>query len=247
MEFLNLYLKIFYLCPGAKKCKDCGGPRLFCFPGNALVETEDGKTKKMSQLQVGDQIKAYSEHGGIVYSQVIAFLHKNRQFQASFYKIDLQGTHTHTLTLSGEHILFKRESSTNSVIATFASTIRPGDILLTGNRYSSLRPTRVVNVAMVTDLGLYAPLTNEGTLFVNEALVSCYAHWPSHKMAHLAMAPLRLMNRATTFLGPLFDHFSPAAMTGVSQKEPQDNGIHWYSSLLLELVQKIGLSNLLFR
>ena len=42
--------------------------------------------------------------------------------------------------------------------------------------------------------GLYAPFSDEGTLIVNEFVVSCYApfmQWCSHDLADLGMEPLR--------------------------------------------------------
>lgn len=219
---------------------------MFCFPGNALVETRDGKTKKMSELQVGEEIKSYRSDGSIVYSPVVAFLHRNRLVQANFYKIFLSGSRSKSLVVSGKHILFKKGLfSKNSDIASFASEIHPGDVLLTESKQNGLRPIRVVQVTMVTEQGLYAPLTNEGTLFVNDVLASCYAHWPSHKMAHLAMAPFRVLVRIAHLLGPIFNHFSPVGFDSISQRKSPETGIHWYSNLLLGIAQRIGISSLL--
>ena len=39
--------------------------------------------------------------------------------------------------------------------------------------------------------GAYTPLTNEGTIIVDGALASCYAHSPGHDLAHIAMTPVR--------------------------------------------------------
>lgn len=217
---------------------------MFCFPGNALVETKESGTKKMSQLQVGEEIKAYRNDGSFVYSRVIAFLHRNSLVQAAFYKIFVSGNGLHPITVSGKHLLFKKGISENSITATFASEINPGDFLLLGSKHGNLRSLQVVKVTMVTEQGLYAPLTNEGTLFVNDVLTSCYAHWPSHNLAHLAMAPFRVLTRITNILGPIFSHFSPVGFGDVIRRE-NENEIHWYSSLLLDLAKRVKISSFL--
>ena len=42
------------------------------------------------------------------------------------------------------------------------------------------------------DIGLAAPLTEEGTIVVDGTLASCYAEISSHMIAHAAFFPVRL-------------------------------------------------------
>ena len=64
-------------------------------------------------------------------------------------------------------------------------------------------------------LGAYTPLTDHGTLLVNDVMASCYASF-AHQVAHTFMAPFRWM---------------PTLM----EPEPEAEGMRWYPRVLRTL------------
>lgn len=73
--------------------------------------------------------------------------------------------------------------------ATFASKVQIGDWIVTTGRDGRPVPQRVVDVSAVVHQGVLAPLTDQGTLVVDQVVVSCYAVIDNQAIAHWAFAP----------------------------------------------------------
>ncbi|KAM3861930.1 indian hedgehog signaling molecule a [Diretmus argenteus] len=101
----------------------------------------------------------------------------------------------------------------------FASEVRPGQCLLTsrGAAGSEATLSAVTHVEVRRSMGLYAPLTQHGSIVVDGVLSSCYAAIDQHHLAHWVLAPLRFFY---SLMGP---------------SEPQSDGLHWYPQLLQRL------------
>ncbi|GJD09470.1 Desert hedgehog protein [Galdieria sulphuraria] len=147
-----------------------GGSGVSCFSGNSRVHLDSFHTKSMEQLQVGDIILDAKGKP----TQVIGWLHRDEYQEANFAHVHFTNM-SNTLIISGEHLVF----SSNGAIQS--KTIVPGNTLLKTN-------TGVITVQSVkwfTSKGVYAPLTSSGTLLVNGIACSCYAYFPSHRVANL--------------------------------------------------------------
>ena len=182
----------------------------------------------MRQLNIGDRVRTLGTNGETIFSEVIAYLHKEIKTEAHFY--NLKTNRGNVVRLSPQHLIFRKANASSPLSAVFASEVNIGDLLYTSNRNISGFQT-VSQITMTIEKGVYAPLTRQGTLLVDGVLVSCYAHWPSHDTAHLVMAPLRAVNRLYGVWKRLasFVHFS---QWNTSQ---QTEGIHWYASALMPL------------
>eukprot|EP00166_Cyanidium_caldarium_P000662 ctg_126.g70 len=82
---------------------------------------------------------------------------------------------------------------------------------------------QIVRVERVHRRGAYAPLTEAGTLLVDDHWVSCYGNIRSHDVAHAVFAPLRTLYRVRQWL--------PVKWRMSAQLE----GLHWYATLLLRI------------
>ena len=79
-----------------------------------------------------------------------------------------------------------------------ASCIKHEDYILeTKNPSSHIQSTQVNSIDTVRKQGVYAPMTQCGTIVVDNVLASCYASYPSHTIAHAIMAPLRIYYNIT--------------------------------------------------
>lgn len=90
--------------------------------------------------------------------------------------------------------------------------------------------SRVTKVTVGQSTGLFAPLTESGTIVVDDTLTSCYALVDSHVIAHLSMTPLRVKHRAMELLGSVLK-----ATQGVASwldLKSDGDGVHWFAKVL---------------
>lgn len=209
-----------------------------CFHGDAQVILEGGTTKPMHDLRPGERVLASSssEGGGpLVYSPVLSFLDRQPNVTSLFYTIGTDAGHR--ITLTAAHLIYVadcmwshaqpyldselevRPSRDRGLRIVFASDVQPGQCVLTsgGKVGSQVTFSPVTFVQARGSTGLYAPLTEHGSIVVNGVLASCYAAVDSHHLAHWALAPLRFFY---TLTGPWGS---------------QADGLHWYPRLLQRL------------
>lgn len=210
-----------------------------CFPGDAHVILKGGVTKQMRDVLPGDHVLASSStdgQGPLLYSPVLSFLDRQPNVTKVFYVI---GTDAGlNITLTAAHLIFAtdcmgglsppgwQEAANEGLTwrgtglrTVFASDVRPGQCVFisAGKEGSQVRLSVVTSVEQQRRTGLYAPLTQHGSIVVNGVLASCYAAVDSHHLSHWALAPLRLFY---SFTGP---------------SEVQNDGLHWYPWLLEKL------------
>ncbi|XP_069792034.1 indian hedgehog protein-like [Narcine bancroftii] len=194
-----------------------------CFPGNTSVLMEDGRRKRVSDLQPGDRVQTVNKGGQMTFSTFMTFLDWQPDAVKIFHVLETQDP-PRQLLLTAAHLVFVADNFTSELghfRPTFASEVRVGQYVYAADD-TGQRPAQVTAVSQRTDIGAYAPLTQHGTLVVNGMLASCFAVIEGHNLAQLAFAPLRLCYR----LASIFGHGSPAAY---------QEGMHWYSRLLHRL------------
>ena len=185
-----------------------------CFPLNAQVLIKGSGKKKIQDLKIGEEVQAVS-NGKITFSPVIAFMHKNEEAKSSYLVIETADGNS--IAVSSKHLIYKNDSDK----PVFASEIIPGDHLLevfsSGLMNNTLKPSKVIKVTEVTAVGIFAPLTVEGTVVVDSIVSSCYANVIDHELAHMAFAPLRYVYSTVPSL--------------LQHKSGSD--FHWYVDFLL--------------
>ena len=234
-----------------------------CFTGSNTVMLESGKRQKMSDLKVGDSVLTVDVDGEYKFSPVILFLDRAPEESRQFYVI--QTDTGHTLTLTPSHLIYSKyqnededtktkssELRTNmiepyhnhqdeiaSFQAVYAANVQEGDFVLIFDSKHGLKPSRVVKIETRVLSGVYAPLTSQGNLVVDDVLVSCYALIDSQTIAHLAFAPLRLWYKMLEFIPSLTSEGDNDIVS-----EYNEDGIHWYANDLYLLAEKIMPSKL---
>lgn len=191
-----------------------------CFPSDALVTTETGP-KPMRDLRPGDRILALSSirDGRLEFSEVLTFLDRDPEVLKLFYRLDSESGAK--LTLTAAHLVFVAtgncseadEAKFLDLTATFASDVRIGQCVLVGDE-TKVQLSRIRNIVLVTRTGVYAPLTQHGTMVIHGVAASCYAAVNRHGLAHSAFGPLRWWHHWT-------------GSTGL-----HGNGVHWYAKVL---------------
>lgn len=176
---------------------------LECFPGDAVVLTSRSVAKPVSQLLPGDEVLCFSATDGkIKQGRFLAFIHYNSKTKAFFKKIH---TEYGVICITPNHLIFT-VSDGYKPIAIFANDIKIGDKLLFTIDGHTTKISHVTNITDEVKIGIYAPLTSEGTAIVNNIFVSCYASYDNHSLAHLSMQPLILY----------YEHFKYVAKEGIN-------------------------------
>lgn len=150
-----------------------------CFPGDALVNLEDGSSIRMSELSIGQKIAV----GGGQFSDVFAFTHADNKRQYSFVRMDTSGGNS--LIATASHFIYL-----NGVMKP-AGSARVGDYLVRddGSRDS------IVVVGRENGSGLYNPQTISGNIIVNGFLSSTYTTTVEPRIAFALLGPVRLLYR----------------------------------------------------
>ncbi|MBL4818594.1 MAG: hypothetical protein JKY15_05100 [Deltaproteobacteria bacterium] len=143
-----------------------------CFAPGTVVYRE-GTPIRIDQLQVGDIV----DDGLGSTSKVVGFFHREDDTDAEMLQIYSNRTPEPVLVVSPKHLLSNEDGS-----FIFADKFVPGTSL-------KLETGNVVTVGKVEKVllqGLYAPITESGTLLVGKhrIIASCYAHATSHDLSH---------------------------------------------------------------
>ena len=155
-----------------------------CFPGSAEVWLQNGSTKRMSELQVGDSVLVAPG----VFSEVFMFTHRIGYGGYRFVRLEHSGcancsrsevvlTSGHLLVLNGVH--------------RAGGSARVGDVVELGNGARSV----VRKIENVWEKGLYNPQTIDGRIVVNGVVSSTYTTALDLYAAHAMLAPLRWLFR----------------------------------------------------
>nr|XP_033322327.1 sonic hedgehog protein A [Megalopta genalis] len=96
-----------------------------------------------------------------------------------------------------------------------------------------LRWDKVVESRLVLEKGVYAPLTTEGTLVVDDVVASCYAIIDNQDYAQLAFLPYRVWSSVKSFFARRLT-VEDTRQPDVRQEDARtaQEGIHWYASFL---------------
>ncbi|KAG8181667.1 hypothetical protein JTE90_009827 [Oedothorax gibbosus] len=205
-----------------------------CFPANASVDTPSGK-KLMADLKIGEFVLSSTPDGTLVYSQVLLFLHREQNMNRVYNIITTEKNSKIVLTSS--HLIFvtidKSLTNISNSYVTFAKNVEVGHYLFVKNNSSGIELQKVVNITTVIENEHYAPLTEEGSIVVNDVLASCYAMIESHKIAHAVFTPIRLLLNSKKAAMHFLQLFT--SEEDMSNKVEKPLGVHWYAALLYKM------------
>jgi len=219
-----------------------------CFPGNSVVTTGTGEKKLMQDLRVGESVLALSDDGLLRPSRVLLFLDRSETARTAY--VTLVTDRGKSITATPTHLVLRWEKPERSQIRhanpVYAKRVRVNDTLLTvvgdGAGGRRLQTERVIDIRHSEMAGLYAPLTADGTVVVDDVVASCYAVIDTQWLAHLAFLPVRALDAARTSLHALVWRLGhPLQESSASDVHRDDwaidaaqpaSGIHWYPRLL---------------
>lgn len=182
-----------------------GGNGCFSHSATVAVPSPDGiKQKPMHRLQVGDLVMI----GDGTFQPIYGFAHCHPGLKTEFVQLSLESSHE-PLELTSNHLAY----IDSAIDPVPASQLRLGQKLIRVDVAEDSKMTttgsviKAINKVTRID-GLYAPLTADGTIVVNDMLMSTYvsvqensAHLhingrriaSSHDLVHLWFTPMRLL------------------------------------------------------
>jgi len=169
-----------------------------CFPGESKVTTSDNRKVKLSDLKVGEHVFAYDGYGNTTTSEVFTFLDYQKDAYMDFLELHYldENSGKGKMALSHEHLILAKRTGESHFVQ--AKDVKVGDYIFK-NYNGSLTPVIVDSINVKAYKGAIAPTTMEGTVIVDDIVVSSYAAI-SHSVAHAFIAPLRLAYRISPSL-----------------------------------------------
>jgi hypothetical protein len=234
------------VCSSSYKGSACS--ELVCFSGSTNVETLDRGVVKISDLRQGDYLKTYDLNAKKwIFSKFVTYLHKNEKTVGKFLSIQTSGNKT--LTLSPLHFIArinpKHSSKPNIedfIEYVFARNLKINDYLITQNSgQNGLSLDLIVKIETIFDIGVYAPLTESGTLAVNSIFASCYANTLWHNLAHLFFYPIIQISKYFNIDG--LNQYMENTWSQIKNEDDKTKGIFWYAKFFHSIVDYIPFSS----
>uniref|UniRef100_A0AC34QKX9 Uncharacterized protein n=1 Tax=Panagrolaimus sp. JU765 TaxID=591449 RepID=A0AC34QKX9_9BILA len=155
---------------------ECG---FFCFSSDTLVKLSTGDMKRMDELEIEDWILS-ADPDKMVYSRVESWIHKMPKTMAEFIKFTLENGKT--LKITGKHFIFRGDCSNVGSNVSFeyansdmvyADEIEQNHCLFV-HENGQLIETRIHKIEHVKEQGIYAPMTSNTNIIVNDIHASCF-------------------------------------------------------------------------
>ncbi|UJR06987.1 hypothetical protein I4U23_011275 [Adineta vaga] len=173
--------------------------RPICFDGSGLLVKEDGSRIKIRDVKIGDEILVAHHRRNkqieIRSSPILAmdiFQKYNNDSPIDYLEILFESNvNIKPLQITPKHSLLIKKKNQSQPIYIFAEQVQIGDYLYLMRNYVYLPiEAKIVQKNHIKLFDAYAPLTLEGTLIVNDVIVSCYGTL-KHSFVHLLMTPRR--------------------------------------------------------
>ena len=164
-----------------------------CFSQNMLVELQDGSRVKINSLNYGDMVKVFDPStNGASYSKFLDYLDFDSTSTVNFIEIVTEKTAS-KLEITNDHLIERLNHLSNQLEYVFAKQLNLNDKVRVLNADGLFELDTIVSINSKESIGAYAPLTESGTIVVNNVHASCYANIYSQNVAQIVFAPLRLI------------------------------------------------------
>ncbi|KAE9549579.1 hypothetical protein FO519_007200 [Halicephalobus sp. NKZ332] len=154
-----------------------------CFTGDTLVMTQSGATR-LDELKVGDKVEVATENS-TTFDEVISFVHRLPDVVATFIRIQLvDGTE---VKLTPQHFIHRidcRDPRFENINIVYAVEVAVGDCLLKQTEEKTFAPMQVTVISTTEERGAFSPMTESGTIVVNQVMASCHNVVKSETLSH---------------------------------------------------------------
>jgi len=202
-----------------------------CFTPDSIVETNHGPQRLGDVYGKKDiQLLAINDQQQFVYSKLRYWLHADPSAEVSF--VVLQTESGKSISLTPNHLIYTAPCTNAAGKQTvLAETVEVGQCLLVRDEASTLSLSKVTAVMQKQVKGMYAPLTEEGSVIVDDIAASCFITVNSE---HVWKITLRYYELAQQALQALLPSYIYSTLCGV---ESQSNNVVPVGELQTAFVQ----------
>lgn len=176
-----------------------------CFPKDSIVTAEQRGKISISQVEVGDKVLAVRGNSEVIFQDVFFLAHSDNSVLASYLTIETEKKKL--IHISSNHCL---------LVGNTHSFKSAGDVKVNDKifyvRERALFADEVISVKKVYLKGAHCPYTINGTLIVDDIVVSAFTSTLSAPTTLLLLAPLRFIYKCLPL--PLYKLiFTPKVMS----------------------------------
>lgn len=156
-----------------------GGSSLYCFTADTMVTLANGEQKRMDEIKINDWVMS-ANRSNAIYSPVESWVHRMPEQDAEFLHIHLDGGKN--LKITDKHFIYKTQCTKENVAlgyyevnmkSVYAEKVNVGDCLYV-HQDGAFVQKKVVKIEKIQERGIYAPMTANGDIIVNDVFASCY-------------------------------------------------------------------------
>lgn len=202
-----------------------------CFPGDAMVQLENGSIVSLQNAKIGDKVKV--DVATNKYEAIYGFAKRKAAVKGYYLKISWKATGGHQnsfLEISSKHMLLASSGDRDGMRMIPASMVKLGDKIMVEHDENK-KAVQVFSISTVRREGAFAPLTFSGTIVVNGCQASAYVSYQDEEFLMLGSGTLLTQVRwhwlAQTFL-------TPVRWIGTLIAAPLQTDILWWLPTFLE-------------
>jgi len=162
-----------------------------CIYDEAEVRMGNGAKKQVKHLEVGDEVLAYSVEKGVHPSRIFGQLHVDNETTVRILEIETSSGRK--IPVTAAHSLFARECLSDGQKWTTKSAfeIGVGECLPRYYTDGDVVEDPVTNIRVFEARGIRQPVSETGTIMVDDVVISCYDRVVSQDATHMALFPYR--------------------------------------------------------
>ena len=194
------------------------------------MTTEHAGKIPMSELSTGDSVLSLKSDGTLGYSEVLTFLDRSENRVGKFYNIHTSDQRQ--ITLTDKHMIYVSQTNSSAISnykPIFAEKVQLNNFVLLSDNNINIRISQIVQITTHTTSGVYAPLTFEGTIVVDDIVASCYGVIDNEFIAHASFAPMRALRLLSQY----------TSLFSWTRTVPEPTGVHWYADMLYGIGQLV--------
>jgi len=145
---------------GTKKCLH--------WNGQVQLDSISNETKPVHELGIGDRVLAYDIKRGFHTSPIVAILNRDLVHDREFVEISTEKGYQ--VSLTPEHGIYSGQCGAPNWNEKRADSLSLGDCVKTVDN----KEDRVIEIRSFVDSGIVQPITETGSIVVDEVVLSCY-------------------------------------------------------------------------
>jgi len=180
-----------------------------CIYEEAEVRMANGAKKQVKHLDIGDEVLAYSMEKGVHPSRIFGELHNDNETLIKI--IEIQTSSGRKIPVTPAHSLFVRQclSDGESWSTKAAYEVSVGDCLPRYYTDGDVVEESVTHIRVFDARGIRQPVTETGTIIVDDVVISCYDRVVNQDATHMALFPYRWLMALTKAYAAQFKSLVP--------------------------------------